>query len=81
MRNMVYRQPKQILGVFKTFACDFHCTSLPINDRIHFLQPIHSKNQVMLQLGQNSTLNQQVTGLVLIVHVIMGTEQVSDVVT
>ena len=23
-----------------------------------FLQPIHSKNQVMLQLGQNSTLNQ-----------------------
>ena len=56
--NRVYKQPKQILGVFKTFDCDFHCTSLPINDRINFPQPIHSKNQVMLQVGRNSTLNQ-----------------------
>ena len=58
MSNRVYRQPRQILGVFKSFEIDFQRARLPINDRINFLQPIHSNNQVMLQLGQNSTLNQ-----------------------
>ena len=35
----------------------------------------------MLQLGQNSKLNQTKYKFLLIVHIIMGVEQVSDIVT